>query len=194
MTLNPTTLLASSAQFLTEAGYRPVPPEAAPAWQTVDSRLYEDAYSIVGVVVYDTWRGLVDGWPDAQARLVATMATRLLKTESKTWDGYVVLLTPGYVESSSRRNVGLIRYDTTRVRKLIATGEDLKALGDVRRALLPLLPLAVAGLEPPRHMLTVLRDALARRGIDRADAKLVVSAFSRNESMLSALCRGSDAP
>ena len=193
MSLNPTTLLASSAQLLTEAGYRLVASEAAAAWQTAASRLFEDPYSLVGVFVYDTWSELVEGWPDAQARLVDTMATRLSKTESKTWDGYVVLLTPGYSEPSSRGSVGLIRYDTTRVRKLVATGEDLRALGDVKRAILPLLPLAMVGLEPPRDMLTVLKEALRKRGIDREDAERVIKAFSRNESILSTLYRGSNA-
>ena len=193
MSLNPTTLVASSAQFLTEAGYRLVTSEAAAAWQTAASRLFEDPYSLVGVVVYDTWSELVEGWPDAQARLVDTMATRLSKTESKTWDGYVVLLTPGYSEPSSSGSVGLIRYDTTRVRKLVATGEDLRALGDVKRAILPLLPLAMVGLEPPRDMLTVLKEALRKRGIDREDAELVITAFSRDESILPALYRDSNA-
>ena len=128
MSLSPTTLLASCAQLLTEAGYRLVAPEAAAAWSTVGSRLFEDPYSLVGVVVYDTWGELAERWPDAQARLVDTMALRLAKTESKTWDGYVVLLTPGYSERSARGGVSLIRYDTTRVRKLVATGEDLRSL------------------------------------------------------------------
>ena len=86
MSLNPTTLLASSAEFLTEAGYRLVASEGARGWQTAHSKLFEDPYSLVGVVVYDTWSELAEGWPDAQARLVNTMATRLSKTEPKTWD------------------------------------------------------------------------------------------------------------
>ena len=192
MSLNPTTLLASSAQFLTEAGYRQVTSEAA-AWHTADSRLFEDAYSLVSVVVYATWGELVTAWPDAQARLVETMATRLSKTESKAWDGYVVLLTPGYSEPSSGGTVSSIRYNTTRVRKLVAAGEDLQALEDVRRAILPLLPVAQIDLEPTRDMLTVLKEALAKRGIDREDAEQAIVAFSRDEPILPALCRGSDA-
>ena len=193
MSLNPTTLLASSAEFLTEAGYRLVTSEDARDWRTAHSRLFEDPYSLVSVVVYDTWSELAEGWPDAQARLVDTMATRLRKTEPKTWDGYVVLLTPGYSGSNSR-NVSLIRYDTTRVRKLVATGEDLKALGDVKRAILPLLPLSTVGLEPFRDMLAVLKEALATRGIAKDDAERAISAFSKNESILLALYRSPNAP
>ena len=192
MSLNPTTLLASSAEFLTEAGYRLVAFESARDWQTANSKLFEDRYSLVGVVVYDTWRELAEGWPDAQARLVATMATRLSRTEPKTWDGYVVLLTPGYSDTNSR-NVSLIRYDTTRVRKFVATGEDLKALGDVKRALLPLLPLSTVRLEPFRDMLAVLKEALATRGIAQDDAERVILAFSKNEPILLALYRSPNA-
>ena len=192
MSLNPTTLLASSAEFLMEAGYRLVASEDALGWQTAHSKLFEDPYSLVGVVVYDTWSDLAEGWPDAQARLVNTMATRLSKTEPKTWDGYVVLLTPGYSGSDSR-HVSLIRYDTTRVRKLVATGEDLKALGDVKRAILPLLPLSTVALKPFRPMLAVLQEALATRGIARDDAERVISAFSKNESILLALYRSPNA-
>ena len=194
MSLNPTTLLASCAQLLLQAGYRPVTAEAAGAWHTVgSSRLFEDPYSVVGVVVYDTWSELAKGWPDAQARLVDTMALRLAKTESKTWDGYVVLLTPGYSEPSARGGVGVIRYDTTRVRKLVATGEDLRSLDDVRRVILPLLPLSRGGLEAPRDTLTVLKEVLTERGVDSEDAELVITAFSKDEPILPALSRGSNA-
>ena len=192
MSLNPTTLLASSAEFLTEAGYRLVAAESARDWQTANAKLFEDRYSLVGVVVYDTWRELAEGWPDAQARLVDTMATRLSRTEPKTWDGYVVLLTPGYSGTNSR-NVSLIRYDTTRVRKFVATGEDLKALGDVKRALLPLLPLSTVRLEPFRDKLAVLKEALATRGIAPDDAERVILAFSKNEPILLALYRSPNA-
>ena len=193
MSLNPSTILASSAELLREAGYRLVASEAARDWQTANSKLFEDPYSLVGVVVYDTWSELAEGWPDAQAKLVNTMATRLSKTEPKTWDGYVVLLTIGHSGSNSR-DISLIRYDTTRVRKLVATGEDLKALGDVKRAILPLLPLSTVGLEPFPDMLAGLKEALATRGIDRDDAETVISAFSKNESILSALYRDPNAP
>ena len=85
--------------------------------------------------------------------------------------------------------MNLIRYDTTRVRKLVATGEDLKVLGDVKRAILPLLPLSTIGLEPFQDILAVLKEALAQRGIDQVDAQRVISAFSKNESVLLALYR-----
>ena len=193
MSLDSTTLLASSAKFLTDAGYRLVGSDAAADWHTAGSKLFEDPYSLVGVVVYDTWSELIEGWPDAQAKLVDTMATRLSSTESKTWDGYIVLLTPGYSEPATEANVSLIRYDTTRVRKLVATGEDLRAIGDVKRVILSLLPLASVDLESPRDILTVLQRALAKRGVDREDAELVITAFSRSESILPALYRGSNA-
>ena len=59
----------------------------------------------------------------------------------------------------------------------------------LRRVVLSLLPLASVDLEPPRDILTVLQRALAKRGVDREDAELVITAFSRNESILPALYR-----
>ena len=76
----------------------------------------------------------------------------------------------------------------------MATGEDLKALGDVKRAILPLLPLSTVGQEPFREILAVLKETLATRGISRDDAERVISAFSKNESMLLALYRRPNAP
>ena len=42
-------------------------------------------------------------------------------------------------------------------------------------------------------MLTVLKEALAERGVDREDVELVITAFSKDESILPALSRGSNA-
>jgi len=50
--------------------------------------------------------------------------------EWKAWDGYLVLLTPG-LAPSEEANIEAVRYDTTRLRKLVATGEDLRNPTDV---------------------------------------------------------------
>ena len=129
-------------------------------------------------------------WPDAQAALVDMVSTRLGKSEPKSWDVYLVLLTAAFADTIDAREVNAIRYDTTRVRKLISTGNELKALEDVRRTLLPLLPVTPVALEPQRDVFELLVDALAARGIDRDDVSRLVLAFSKNEALIPALNRG----
>lgn len=185
-----TTLLASAAELLADSGYRSAGADAGNAWKVSNSRLFEDPYSLAAVVVYDTWKEMLEHWPDAQAALVETMSTRLSKAEPKSWDGYLVLLTPAFPDSNSARDVTAIRYDTTRVRKLIATGEDLQTLEDVRRAILPLLPVLTVAGDRPRDVLDLLIEALAKRGIDRDDVSRLVAAFNGNQPLIKALYRG----
>jgi hypothetical protein len=156
--------------------------------------LFEDPYCLVAVVVYDTWQELFERWPDAQAALVDIVSARLGRSEPKSWDVYLVLLTAAFADTAAAREVNAIRYDTTRVRKLISTGEELRTLEDVRRTILPLLPLTPVSLDPPRDILDLLVDALASRGIDRDDVSLLVSAFTKNEPLIPALNRGPSAP
>ena len=76
--------------------------------------------------------------------------------EGKSWDGYLVLLTPS-VASSESAGLEAVRYNTTRLRKLVATGDDLQSPTDVERVLRRLLPLSQesanlsqeSALEPP---------------------------------------------
>jgi hypothetical protein len=152
--------------------------------------LFEDPYSLAAVVVYDTWKELFNRWPDAQAAAVDIVSSRLGKSEPKSWDVYLVLLTPAFADTGAAREVNAIRYDTTRVRKLISTGDELRTLDDVKRTILPLLPVNPVALAPPKDVLIQLVDALADRGIDRDDVSRVVTAFTNNEPMISALYRG----
>ena len=63
--------------------------------------------------------------------------------DAKSWEGYLVLLTPSSVPKRGLLKLTEIRYDISRVRKLVATGDDIKTLDSVRQFLLPLLPLQV---------------------------------------------------
>lgn len=194
MAFSSTALLASAAELLTGSGYQPVSAALSARWQSSNSRLFEDPYSLVAVVVYDTWRELFERWPDAQAMLVEMISTRLGKGEPKSWEGYLVLLTPSFADAIGAHEVNAIRYDTTRVRKLIATGEVLHTLEDVRRTLLPLLPVIPVSFDLPRDIFDLLIDALANRGIERTDVSRLVAAFTNNEPLIPALHRGPDAP
>jgi hypothetical protein len=193
MQFTSTTLLAAATELLAGSGFRSVPSENSARWGSSNARLFEDPYCLAAVVVYDTWQELFQRWPDAQSVVVDIVSARLGKSEPKSWDVYLVLLTPAFADTLAARDVNAIRYDTTRVRKLISTGEELRTLDDVKRTILPLLPVSPVSLEPPRDILEQLVDALANRGIDREDVSQVVTAFSKNEPLIPALNRGTGA-
>lgn len=178
-------LIAAASELLESGGYNTVP--AADGWSS-NSRLFEDPYGIVALLVYDTWGDLHETWPDAQGRLVELISTYLRRPEPKSWDGYLVLLTPGVAPFAARSDVAEIRYDTSRVRKLVATGDELQTLDGVEQALLPLLSLEVESqLETGPALLERLPDLLATRGIDAEAARNVVDAFIANDSVLERL-------
>ena len=184
-TLSTTQLLAAATGLLTEGGYAQV--ATASNWPST-SRLFEDPYGIVALHVYDTWRQLRDHWNVAQGLLVDEISAHLTRPEPKLWEGYLVLLTGGPTLDDERREVDQLRYDTNRLRKLVATGYELETLNDVRNALLPLLPLDVdSSLLTGSGLLDRLPELLAEHRIDPSVTATVVAAFLGNESMVEKL-------
>jgi hypothetical protein len=178
-------LLAAASELLETGGYEPVSP--GEGWVS-NARLFEDPYGIVAVVAFETWGDLTEGWPDAQGQLVELISEHLTRPEPKSWDGYLVLLTPSVVPSTARSQLAEIRYDTNRLRKLVATGDELHTLDDVEQALLPLLPLEVESqVESGPALLERLPSLLAERGIDAGVARVAVDAFTSNQSILERL-------
>lgn len=184
-TLTPTQLVAAATEFLHDGGYTSVVDQVP---DSGNFRVFEDPYGIVAVHVYDTWGDLKRGWPDAQAGLVELMSTHLTRPEPKAWEGYLVVMCPTPVAAEDADTLTAIRYDTNRVRKLVATGDELETVQDVRSALLPLLPLDV---EPPSGMkvglLDRLPDLLAEYGIEQPITRVVVEASQANASILERL-------
>ena len=78
-----TELIASAAQALIAGGYRQITKSFA-EWDTPTSRLFEDAYTIVGVVVFDTCGELLSAWPDLQGSLVDMISRHVGKAEAKS--------------------------------------------------------------------------------------------------------------
>jgi hypothetical protein len=178
-------LLAAVSELLETGRYAPVSP--GEGWGS-NTRLFEDPYGIVAVVAFETWGDLAREWPDAQGRLVELISEHLTRPEPKSWDGYLVLLTPGLVPSTARSQLAEIRYDTNRLRKLVATGDELRTLDDVEQVLLPLLPLEVESqVESGPALLERLPALLAERGIDAGAARVAVDAFTSNQSILERL-------
>ena len=136
-----TGLLASVRETLGSAGYQEIAPDPEGNWSSDRTRLFEDQYGVVGIVVFDTWAGLESGWAKEQESLVALMSRHFAAADAKAWDGYLVLLTPATIDPEARPVLSDIRSDTNRVRKFVSTGEELRSLADVESVLRPLLPL-----------------------------------------------------
>ena len=184
----PTDLLTSAAGLLVSSGYEAIE-SGFPEWATHSTRLFEDAYGVVGLAVFATCAELLETWPRLQGALVDAISQRIGQSENKAWDGYLVLLTPGPATDASR--IEDIRYDTTRLRKLVATGDDLTNAGDVERVIRPLLPL-IGGQAaiPARSALDMLPSILADGGINPKTTTAILQAFFERRSLVDAIYRG----
>ena len=181
-----TDLIATASQVLLEGGYRQVNGRF-PEWGTPSSRLFEDEYSVVGIAIFETCKELLQTWSDLQGVLIDVISRHVGSQESKSWDGYLVLLTPGLAPSESEA-IEVVRYNTTRLRKLVATGDDLKLPIDVERVLRPLLPLRPerASLEP-ESALDLLPRLLAAQQIPEEVTRVLVNAFQQQSPLLERL-------
>jgi hypothetical protein len=150
--------------------------------------VFEDPYSIVAIVVYDAWQDLLSTWQDTQGAFVELISRHLSSSEAKAWEGYLVLLTPAAPPPERRQAVAEIRRDTSRVRKLLATGEDIRAVADLEHTLLPLLPLqaAVQGEQQP-SVLDLLPPLLELKGVPVADSHVLIRAFRDQQPLLEKL-------
>lgn len=183
-TLTATQLLAAATEVLLSSGYV----EAQIGSSDLGSRVFEDAFGIVAIHVFDTWGQLRDQWHLAQGQLVDLISEHVRRAEAKAWEGYLVLLTPGLLPSTEMATINDLRGDTNRVRKLVATGEALGTLADVRSVLLPLLPLLIDDPSSAQtNLLELLPELLAENSIPLSVTGVVVDAFTSNESMLERL-------
>jgi hypothetical protein len=183
-------LLVESRSLLTDGGYKF--DEESSITGTLGELCFiaEDAFGVVLVVTYPTWSSLRENWRDAQAALVKLISEKLSKSNPKAWEGYLVILTPAV--SGDERAEDEIRYDTSRVRKIVGTGESIRFISDVRDVLMPLLPLdasEAAALEGAGSVLDRLPGMLVERNINRNVAATVVDAFKSDEPLLESILR-----
>lgn len=182
MALSSVQIIAAATDTLSSSGYRAV---RVPSDWPSDSRLYEDQYGIVALHVYETWPALQDRWNLAQGQLVELLSAQLARPDPKAWEGYLLLFTIGSVPSDERREMADLRYNTNRLRKFVATGDELETVVDVQTALLPLLPLEVqSSSSSGSGLLARLPDLLAAEGVDTELSRAAVDAFLRNESIM----------
>ena len=181
-----TELIATASETLTNGGYRQIVGRFAD-WDRPSSRLFEDEYNIVGVVVFSTCAELLRGWSDWQGSLVEVISQHVSKAESKSWDGYLALLTPA-LAPSERDALESIRYNTTRLRKLVATGEELHATSDVDRVLRALLPLESDRVEVSLgSAVELIPRLLATQGINEEVTKTLIEAFRKQLPLMEQL-------
>lgn len=186
--LTATQLLAAATELLTHSGYTQadVPLEGSRGLPA--SRVFEDAYGIVALHVFDTWTRLTERWNVAQGQLVDVISGHLRRPEPKAWEGYLVLMTPGLIPATDRASINQIRGDTNRVRKLVATGDDLSTIEDIRGTLLPLLPLSIDDpVSAQSSLLELLPELLSESRVPRDVTEVVVRAFVANDSILERL-------
>lgn len=187
-----TDLIAASTSVLEAGGYQSIR-EGFPEWNTTATRLFEDKYNVVGIAVFATTTELLQSWTDVQGALVDVIAHCVGQSERKAWDGYLVLLTTALAPESDH-DIEAVRSDTTRLRKLVATGEDLAAPGDVERLLRSLLPLRDhRGSIGQGTALDLLPQLLRELGIEEATTKGLVKSFIEQEPLMEALHRTMEA-
>jgi len=186
--LSGTQLLAAASQVLASSGYAGAPMRSDDSAQAYASRVFEDRYGIVAVCVFDSWGSLVKDWPIAQGQLVGLMSETLRRPEPKAWEGYLVLMTPGLMPLGDRTLINSMRADTNRVRKLVAAGDELGTLEDIRTFLLPLVPLEMdESLSGEGNLLESLPELLQEQGVMPQVTEIVLQAFAANESILQRL-------
>lgn len=185
--LTPIEITAAASRHLEEADYTRIDEEAL-GKVAGRGRFYEDTYGVVLLVVYETWNSLLDGWSEDQARLVELMSAHMTRSDPKSWEGYLVLFCPATPPADEHEALQEIRYDITRVRKLIAAGDELGELVDVERTILPLLPVSPPSeLEPESSALDLLPDLLEEEGIERTDSEALIAAFREQRPLLDAI-------
>ncbi len=184
--LTVTDLIATASDTLAHGNYERIT-NRFPEWETTSARLFEDTYNVVGLVAFDTCGELLRSWADLQGKLVDVISRHVGQGEAKAWDGYLVLLTHG-LSPSTETDIEAVRYNTTRLRKIVATGEDLRTTADIERVLRPLLPLGTSDAKVERTtVLDLLPSLLATQGIAQDATKTLVDAFREQASPLERL-------
>lgn len=183
-----TDLLAAVSNVLEQHGYQRVDWSLVGDWPIANSRIFEDHCGIVALVVYETWEDLSSNWVEAQASLVELISKYLTSYEAKAWEGYLVLLTPALLGSEVKVEATRIRYDISRVRKLVATGDELRRLKDVEQVLLPLLPLQVELFaDVGVSVLDILPKMLASNDLPETAIETIVDAYLKQQSIVERL-------
>ena len=191
--LTTTSLLAIVTERLLESGYSRIGNSRLEAFGMVDARAFEDPYGVVVVVAWKTCDALVDEWTRAQSVLIELISAHYSRSDSKAWDGYVVLLTAAEPTPEQTRALDLLRHNTAHARKIVATGTELRTISDVEWVVATLLPLEVEmGIPQPSSVLEQLADIIADDNVSKYIVEDVVTAYADGSSLMEAIHRHSE--
>ena len=193
-TITATDMLSAARETLVRNGFAEVTLYSLAKIDSSNQGIFEDPYSLVSIVVFETWSDLFREWSEAQASFVELISEHISKDEKKRWDCYLVLWTPDFIPPAELEERQLIRYDTGRVRKLIASGEEIRELADVATALLPLLPIAEnVSASTQESVLDRIPALLESKELPQTIIRAVVEAFEKQESLVEAIHNYGDA-
>jgi hypothetical protein len=187
-TLSETQLTIAVRELLIQGGYSEVSAERIELLKSDRARVYEDVYAIVSVVVFPTWTELATKWAEVQADFVGLLSKYLGRADAKAWDAYLVLLTPANA-LEQWHEAEEIRRDTTRVRKLVGTGEDLRSLGDVATLVSSLLPIDSpnAVTAKAQTVWSLVYQSLERKSVQQDAVQALVKAYEDQRNTMEAL-------
>jgi hypothetical protein len=185
-----TQIFAAATEVMESSGFNRVADSLVQTPADQNLRVFEDDYCIVGVAAFETWAELSAKWMGSQETLVGLISRHLVRSEPKSWEGYLVLMTPSVVPSSSHTEAEEIRYDISHVRKILATGDDIQSIGGVEATLLPLLPLSEK--EIPLGQGEALEEILPalladQHGVPDGAVRALINAFREHRSLMEAL-------
>jgi hypothetical protein len=184
-----TELLAASSSVLSANGYHAVP-QSLLERDGQDYRAFEDPYAVVSLFVFETWEDLTAGWREAQGAVVELLSRHFERDEPKAWEGYLVLLTADIVPTSRSAEVAEIRSDTTYVRKLVLTGNEIRSIADIEGELRPVLPLhSEPSVQELASAVELLPSVMSRHGAPGGAVRVAVASFMSQEPLAESLHR-----
>lgn len=186
--LSTSAIAAAVSETLTSAGYTQISDALLQSAPAGSCRVFEDTYGIVAAFVYSSWPELLNRWPEAQDFVVRLISEYLGAGEAKAWDGYLLLMTPDICPDSETPQLEEILRNTTRLRKLVATGNYLRTVADVSLMLEPLVPIRAlqraSAIDPA---LEVVAEILREKGVATTTVSTLTQAYQRREPLMERL-------
>lgn len=155
--------------------------EVIPNVAALDQFRFEDE-SLMGMVwVVSTPAEIINNWKTRQDRFLRENASQLRKSETKSWNIYVILLAEAPPGTAEKLKLVEIEEDFRSARK-IAQG-DLQTRLDLQRALYPLLPIqnSVAPQEDRRAYASL--DSKIKQARLQSSAKMLLDVDLTEESL-----------
>lgn len=131
-------ILVASDNILSAAGYLTIRVPIEPC----EILVFEGATTLGFLFAYGNYSELSQAWQRDTTAAIARHSLALRGAGQKSWNAYVVLLAGGQLDHSSSVALSAIEEDLSGTRKIARAG--ISDVGDLRAALLTLLPLQTA--------------------------------------------------